>query len=368
MAKTLLEKVSWFIPIKKIRDLFRNNAFFVLDIDHWLNYRKYKKTLNYENGIRKPTFFVRNDFTLSSDEFSNNGIFSLIKHRFLNDLCISFKNPDIELFGPVGPISYVKKSKAKIKIFLTGEYTGVNALDKLWTQYYDNLINDVDISLAFSHIDEDKHENYIRHPFWISSHFGFFLDDNITKDNIQARVDEINNANYDKSKFASLIARHDKSKLRGEMFNRLSTIDFINAPGKFLHNDESLKLKHNNDKHEYLKKFKFNICPENAIYDGGGYITEKIFDAMQAGCIPIYAGDKNLEEGIINKEAVLYWNTESDNEGLLKEVEKLHKNDKLYASFVKQKRLFDYTTDYIWQRRIKILARLEKLIEEKIKI
>lgn len=50
-------------------------------------------------------------------------------------------------------------------------------------------------------------------------------------------------------------------------------------------------------KKEVLEKYKFAICYENAC-DIPGYITEKIFDCLFAGCIPIYWGANNIAEHI----------------------------------------------------------------------
>jgi alpha(1,3/1,4) fucosyltransferase len=50
-------------------------------------------------------------------------------------------------------------------------------------------------------------------------------------------------------------------------------------------------------KKEYLKRYKFCICYENAhIYNG--YITEKIFDCFVAGCIPVYWGAPDITDYI----------------------------------------------------------------------
>jgi hypothetical protein len=46
-----------------------------------------------------------------------------------------------------------------------------------------------------------------------------------------------------------------------------------------------------------LQNYKFSICYEN-IADVPGYITEKIFDSMIAGCIPIYRGAPNITDHI----------------------------------------------------------------------
>ena len=46
-----------------------------------------------------------------------------------------------------------------------------------------------------------------------------------------------------------------------------------------------------------LKKYKFSICYEN-ICDVPGYITEKIFDSLISGCVPIYWGANNIHDHI----------------------------------------------------------------------
>jgi len=51
------------------------------------------------------------------------------------------------------------------------------------------------------------------------------------------------------------------------------------------------------DKIETLKNYRFCICYEN-MCNIKGYITEKIFDAFAAGCIPIYWGASNVEDYI----------------------------------------------------------------------
>jgi len=50
------------------------------------------------------------------------------------------------------------------------------------------------------------------------------------------------------------------------------------------------------DKFATLRGYKFTICFENSIFPG--YITEKIFDAIFAGSIPIYYGAPDVKEYI----------------------------------------------------------------------
>lgn len=51
------------------------------------------------------------------------------------------------------------------------------------------------------------------------------------------------------------------------------------------------------DKINTLKNYRFCICFENT-HTTDGYITEKIFDAFAAGCVPIYWGPDNITDYI----------------------------------------------------------------------
>ena len=49
-------------------------------------------------------------------------------------------------------------------------------------------------------------------------------------------------------------------------------------------------------KRTILRQYKFSLCYENSIFPG--YLTEKIFDALFAGCVPVYLGDPEIEKSI----------------------------------------------------------------------
>ena len=364
MKKNFVHYIVWFIPIRSLRDKFRSllmrDNLITRNFCYWVDYISYSKNIK-----NKKTFFVTNDWIIDEKYFKDNFIYIVIKNNYINDLEICYK-ADIELFSPIGKRYFLEKSKAKIKIFYTGECVSNKSISPNWAEYSDNCINDVDLSLGFDRIDENKHQNYVRFPIWISYNFNGLLDNkNYTKDDIKKVIDNINNAKSKKNKFASLVASHDATNIRTQMYDKIIKIDNINCPSKLFHNDDTLKTDFKNDKIEYLKDFKFNICPENTISDG--YITEKLFDAFKAGCIPIYNGDENIELDLVNKNALLFFKKDEDNTELIKEIEKLHKDDKLFDAFQKQVKIYDSMVDYLWERRTKILNRLEILINEKLK-
>jgi hypothetical protein len=51
------------------------------------------------------------------------------------------------------------------------------------------------------------------------------------------------------------------------------------------------------DKKTTMSGYKFNLCYENAL-GFRGYVTEKIFDALHAGCVPVYLGAPDIEDSV----------------------------------------------------------------------
>lgn len=54
------------------------------------------------------------------------------------------------------------------------------------------------------------------------------------------------------------------------------------------------------NKPQWLSGYKFNICFENSSYPG--YLSEKLYEAYMAGCVPIYWGDTSLRCGVDSKD------------------------------------------------------------------
>lgn len=68
---------------------------------------------------------------------------------------------------------------------------------------------------------------------------------------------------------------------RAIMEGRLNHIKFAHIP------------TYCDDKLSVLAGFRFSLIVENCIYPG--YVTEKIFDALRAGCVPIYLGAPDIK-------------------------------------------------------------------------
>lgn len=108
---------------------------------------------------------------------------------------------------------------------------------------------------------------------------------------------------FKEKKFCALIAGNKSSGHPSELYSeRVKIIRFFEGL-----NTEELDLYGWNwddykswkglieSKWETLSHYKFNICYEN-MHQQNGYVTEKIFDALIAKCVPVYWGASNITD------------------------------------------------------------------------
>ncbi len=246
---------------------------------------------------------------------------------------------------------------ARVKIFYTFE--NVHVADSHW-QMYEHLYldnNNVGLSLGFDYID---HSKYLRFPYWLVT----FLEPNYCFDDVTSLINDIESkkSNYGKKYFCAFICRNDYFGDRAKFADEVSEIGDLSYPGNFRNNDRSMKEIYNDDKIEYLKQFKFNLCPENS--DNKGYVTEKIFDAIKAGCIPIYWGSENdPEPEILNQNRILFLKLGGDNAEVLSKIKQLNEDELAYREFIEQPIFNVNAAEIIYSH----FERLEQKIREIVK-
>ena len=220
--------------------------------------------------------------------------------------------------------------------------------------YSDYMVNDVDVSLCFKNLN---HDNYIKFPYWLITLF----PPDVTYTKIKETVYTISKSKNYAEKEAICINRHDVFGQRKKICDDLSELLSITYAGKWRNNTDELWNKFNNDKYSYMRLFKFNICPENM--DAADYCTEKIFDALRCGCIPIYAGClNNPEPEIINKDFVIFWDLDGDNTEQLKLVKRLNSDNEFYKKFVNQPKLKPDAANYIAEYFENLKQKLKEVI------
>ena len=224
-----------------------------------------------------------------------------------------------------------------VRIYFNGE----NNHHPNFTPYLYNLLDygSIDLSLGFDYTDDPR---YLRFPLWILEMF----PPQSTVDDIKRICNQLSCQQWDsaiRNRFCALVSGNrgpndPGAQRRTRLVESLNAITLVDCAGKLLHNTDELKERFGDNKAEFLKRYKFYICPENASVEG--YVTEKVFHAIGSGCIPIYWGsNNNPEPDILNHDAILFWNPDGDNGDLMQQIEELHNDPIRYREFFEQPRL-----------------------------
>jgi hypothetical protein len=324
-------------------------------------FRDYKSSMGYQVKLFNVMIYDNKNYTQKK----------IIKDHWLYRFFVErvqiqqYTKKNIAIFGAGRRKSFCL-NHSPVKIYYTSENNHVHG--SVWQECEDLLLNEkgLSLSLGFDYLTNDK---YLRFPYWIMAHFS----PNASYEEIKKWCEKINNPNIDnRNKFCSFICRNDYFGDRQYFLSKINSIKDVNCPGNFRHNDDDLSIVFDDNKLEYLQQFKFNLCPENS--DNIGYVTEKIFDAHKAGCIPLYWGSgNNPESDVINKNAVIFLNhssyylrdnnVEDTNEIALKQITELLNSNKLYREFAMQPRLLVSAPDVIYE----YFERLEEKIIEIVK-
>lgn len=212
----------------------------------------------------------------------------------------------------------------------------------------------VDLGLGYDRLDNSK---YLRFPYWLCMN----VDSNQTEEQIENTFRSWNSLGINDKNSVIAINRHDKWNTRSIIANDIKQYVDIIYEGAWNKNSNELIEKFNNNKLECLKQYKFNLCAENDIYDG--YVTEKLFDSVKCGCIPLYMGSgKYIEPKVINDKAVLRWYRDKDNSDTIELFKNLLTDEKSYKEFKDQDIILDSGPKFV----IKKISQLEKKIENLI--
>lgn len=196
------------------------------------------------------------------------------------------------------------------------------------------------LSIGFDYSD---HPKYLRFPYWLLTIFS----PTATHEDV---VEFIEKYNYSDSiarhKCCAFVCRKDYYGDRAVIADLVGSVLQISYPSDFRHDDDDLRGKYENDKIAYLRQFRFNLCPENT--NNLGYVTEKILQAIQSGCIPVYWGNQGYPEpDVLNPEAIVYIDIDNPTEGLSL-LKHLNEDPVAYADFVSKPRFLPGAEDAIF--------------------
>ena len=185
------------------------------------------------------------------------------------------------------------KPKARVKVFFTGENRRPNMEECDWAFGFDleNTIN---------------HERYMRLPLYVLKaagmrNFWYELPSLLNKPSSQKELAQRFSA-FQKRNFCVYIAANE-TMMRSLAFDCIHKRRNIVSPGRSKNNAPAIDAVTNQEsrsrpdwqqpKIDFMKNFRFALVFENSSHPG--YTTEKIVDAMVAGCIPIYWGNPDIQ-------------------------------------------------------------------------
>jgi len=152
-------------------------------------------------------------------------------------------------------------------------------------------------------------------------------------------------------KFCSFVTRGYgyPSCPRKHIFEQLSSYKYINSHGSYFNNSpqipigNTMKFENSLFKVKEISNYKFNICFENS--DGcvkspndftyvskSGLLSEKIYESLLSGTIPIYWGNKDIDKDLNTNRFINYYDYENF-EHMIEKVKEIDNDDKMYLEY-----------------------------------
>ena len=278
-------------------------------------------------------------------------------NQFITSRHLLPEGKKVAVFSVFGDRAIIDKVHTDVKIF----YSAENLKRIIFADYADHALGNpsIDLSMGFEVFEDPR---YIRFPLWMD----YMFPADSTEEKIRAKCEKLRFPllhTHTTRRFCCMVASNSADGLRDDMFNAIYKIAHVDSAGMYLHNDDSLLTEFGDNKQAYLQSYLFNICPENtAAY---GYTTEKIFEAISCGCIPIYWGAELADKAVISEDAIIFWDRKNNGKDALKRIEELHKNPKLLEEFCSQPRLLPTAEEYILDTFATIESKLRTIISNK---
>ena len=199
---------------------------------------------------------------------------------------------------------------------------------------------------------ENTIPNFEGSDYLIGLHYLFFGDryfrkptntTSLTNIGSLYNLSKITGKDFRKKKFCAWVVSNGRYKFRNNFYEKLSQYKTVDMGGRYKNNVGGIVK----DKIKFLSDYKFSLCFENSKTDG--YISEKLFEAFEAGTIPIYYGDDTVLE-LINNKSYIHIRDESEYDEKIKLIKKIDNDDKLYEKIIKEKIVLD---DYRYSKEEK---------------
>lgn len=202
------------------------------------------------------------------------------------------------------------------------------------TYYYGRC----DFALTHEIMEDSRH---YRFPYWLY-HIDWFDKGNYGGEpNLLIPLDQIGNNEYyntPKTKFCAHIVSNPVEKRR-EIHKKLSEYKQVDGYGNCFGSGVSMNTFNGvngpweEEKLSILKDYRFSICFEQKLR--AGYHSEKLFHAKVAGTVPIYWGDKSVNDDF-NKKCFINLVDYDSIDDLVEYVKYVDSNEDVYQSYANE--------------------------------
>jgi len=195
----------------------------------------------------------------------------------------------------------------------------------------------------------DSQDRYIRADSKSENSNSSFPNDFNTKHSLSTRA---------KTNFCNFVYSRETGfnrQIRNDFCKLLMKYKKVDCAGKVLNNTNRLrkyeeKMAHTQAKLNFISSYKFTIAFENTSNDY--YISEKIFQPLMVGSIPIYWGCLKIEEYINPNAIINCHNYKSFNE-VIEKVKEIDNNPDLYQQYINAKPILPSSRFYQAERELK---------------
>ena len=115
------------------------------------------------------------------------------------------------------------------------------------------------------------------------------------------------------------------------------------------------------EKRRFIKNYKFTIAFENHMIDG--YTTEKLWDPLSVGSIPIYWGNPLIGREIHSEAFINCNDFDNDFDAVIKRVKEID-NDDEYFTYMLSKTPFKKSYNWYVSYTDKLMCFLDNIISE----
>ncbi len=252
----------------------------------------------------------------------------LLKHKY--NIIYDDINPDLVING----VNEYCKYKNSSIVYFCGEPT------------YPDLDNfKADYGLSCFYIDNNKH---FRFPIYLYYLYDFLKNGDIDDFDYYFKKRDYNkDILKTKNKFCCFIQGGRKEgydQFRDDFYKKFISYNYkkIDCPGTRYNNMAPIGGGSNHEglissriKREFIKPYKFIISFENASVVNGydGVMDVKVFDALTSNVLPIYWGNRKVNDELNNK-CFINWYDYNDDDKVIQKVIEIDNNDDLYIQYM----------------------------------